>query len=334
MATPATLEQWKELYDLAIEITKLKPWNSYLDMDLIAVETKKNEEPNFVSIMGKSGTCTGISVYRGMEGYSDFCQICNDDYNVPATFVMSDQNCITCYWGNRDEIDDEMYSIIKQLGLRFRGNGNWIYFKTFEKKSFPSLPNYGEIKMLIETYKGLIETLKREDYQDSIFAGGDILYTQKDEDGNWFSYTVPRPMEPERYNTILVNDSNLIDYFKNIKDGDLELAIDMDYMMVPTNDEGFERPINPLAYIVFDLRNNQILHFDLIHPDQEDYEVIMNNFLGAIEHFGKPKHVYARNPYILNWLDFICEKLDIPLVKDNLEEIDDIFNMLKHMDME
>lgn len=40
MATPATLEQWKELYDLAIEITKLKPWNSYWDMDLIA-ETKK-----------------------------------------------------------------------------------------------------------------------------------------------------------------------------------------------------------------------------------------------------------------------------------------------------
>ena len=135
MATPATLEQWKELYDLAIEITKLKPWNSYWDMDLIAVETKKNEEPNFVSIMGKSGTCTGISVYRGMEGYSDFCQICNDDYNVPATFVMSDQNCITCYWGNRVEIDDEMYSIIKQLGLRFRGNRNWIYFKTFERLS-------------------------------------------------------------------------------------------------------------------------------------------------------------------------------------------------------
>ena len=334
MATQATLEQWEELYDLAIEITKLKPWNAYWDMDLIAVETKKNEEPNFVSIMGKGGTCTGISVYRGMEGYSDFCQISNDDYNVPATFVMSDQNCITCYWGNRDEVDDDMYSIIKQLGLRFRGNGNWIYFKTFEKKSFPSPPNYGEVKMLIETYKGLIETLKHEEYQESIFDKGDIIYTQKDEDNHWFSYTVPRPMEPERYNTILVNDSNLIDYFKNMDDSDLELAIDMDYMMVPTNDKGFERPINPLAYIVFDLRNDQILHFDLIHPDQEDYEVIMNNFLGAIEHFGKPKHVYARNPYILNWLDFICEKLDIPLVEDDLEEIDDIFNTLKHMDME
>ena len=334
MATQATLEQWEELYDLAIEITKLKPWNAYWDMDLIAVETKKNEEPNFVSIMGKGGTCTGISVYRGMEGYSDFCQISNDDYNVPATFVMSDQNCITCYWGNRDEVDDDMYSIIKKLGLRFRGNGNWIYFKTFEKKSFPSLLNYGEVKMLIETYKGLIETLKHEEYQESIFDKGDIIYTQKDEDNHWFSYTVPRPMEPERYNTILVNDSNLIDYFKNMDDSDLELAIDMDYMMVPTNDKGFERPINPLAYIVFDLRNDQILHFDLIHPDQEDYEVIMNNFLGAIEHFGKPKHVYARNPYILNWLDFICEKLDIPLVEDDLEEIDDIFNMLKHMDME
>ena len=37
MATQATLEQWEELYDLAIEITKLKPWNAYWDMDLIAV---------------------------------------------------------------------------------------------------------------------------------------------------------------------------------------------------------------------------------------------------------------------------------------------------------
>ena len=51
MATPATLEQWKELYDLAIEITKLKPWNSYWDMDLIAVETKKNEEPSMKDFM-------------------------------------------------------------------------------------------------------------------------------------------------------------------------------------------------------------------------------------------------------------------------------------------
>lgn len=72
MAKQATLKQWKELYDLTLEITKLKPWKSYWDLDLIAVETKKNEEPNFVSIMGKSGTCTGISVYHGMEGYSDF----------------------------------------------------------------------------------------------------------------------------------------------------------------------------------------------------------------------------------------------------------------------
>ena len=62
MATQATLEQWEELYDLAIEITKLKPWNAYWDMDLIAVETKKNEEPNFVSIMGKGGTCTSVSI--------------------------------------------------------------------------------------------------------------------------------------------------------------------------------------------------------------------------------------------------------------------------------
>ena len=41
MATQATLEQWEELYDLAIEITKLKPWNAYWDMDLIGRNKEK-----------------------------------------------------------------------------------------------------------------------------------------------------------------------------------------------------------------------------------------------------------------------------------------------------
>lgn len=330
MAKEATIEQWKELYKLTYEISLLKPWNQYWDMDLIAVETKPNEEPNFVSIMGKGGTCIGISVYHGMEGYSDFCQVCDEDYHIPATFVMSDQNCLTCYWGNRDEVDDESYALIRQLDLHFRGKGNWIYFKAFEKKSFPSLPTFGEVKLLIETYKGLLHTLKHETYDESVFENNEILYTQKDEDGKWFTYTVPRPEAPERYNTIFIQDRKLIEHFKSIETSDIELAMDMDYMMVPTNDAGFERPINPLAYLVFDLKTNQVLHFDLIHPDEDDYKIIMDNFLGALDHFGKPKHVYARNPYILHWLEFICKELEIPLIQDDLEETDEIFEMLKN----
>ena len=38
-----------------------------------------------------------------------------------------------------------------------------------------------------------------------------------------------------------MNDASLIEHFKNIETSDLELAIDIDYMMVPTNDTGFER---------------------------------------------------------------------------------------------
>ena len=154
-----------------------------------------------------------------------------------------------------------------------------------------------------------------------------------DDEQNWFSYTIDRPLPPDRYSTIYINDSNLISHFKSLAQSDLELAIDMDYMMVPTNDKGFERPINPLAFMVYDLKENTILHFDLIHPDEETYEVIMDNFLGALDHFGKPKNVYARNPYILSWLEFICDTLEIPLIQDDLDELDDIFEMLKQSDI-
>ena len=44
--------------------------------------------------------------------------------------------------------------------------------------------------------------------------------------------------------------------------------------------------------------------------------------------------MYMREILILNWLEYICEKLEIPLVEDNLEEIEDIFEMLKQFGVE
>ena len=60
----ANLEQWSKLYDVAVGLKVLKPWEYIWDMDLIAIILPEYEEPFFCSVMGKAGECLGIGTYE------------------------------------------------------------------------------------------------------------------------------------------------------------------------------------------------------------------------------------------------------------------------------
>lgn len=45
MRKEASLEQWKELYELGIELKGLEPWKDFWDMDLIVICPKGRKEP-------------------------------------------------------------------------------------------------------------------------------------------------------------------------------------------------------------------------------------------------------------------------------------------------
>ncbi len=69
MRKEASLNQWKELYDETLKLKALEPWK-YLDSaDLIAIKLQGMEEPVFMSVMGRLGTCYGVSMY---EGWTDW----------------------------------------------------------------------------------------------------------------------------------------------------------------------------------------------------------------------------------------------------------------------
>lgn len=37
MRKEATIEQWKELYEVAIRIKEMKPWDKFWDLDIIGI---------------------------------------------------------------------------------------------------------------------------------------------------------------------------------------------------------------------------------------------------------------------------------------------------------
>ncbi|WRK52708.1 hypothetical protein SD457_20965 [Coprobacillaceae bacterium CR2/5/TPMF4] len=54
---------------------------------------------------GKLRECIGLSIYQGDAGLADLISISReyDDIDL-STYMMFDQNCITLYMGNRDEV--------------------------------------------------------------------------------------------------------------------------------------------------------------------------------------------------------------------------------------
>lgn len=98
------LETWKKLYETTKIWSTKKPWLSLESNDWIQIEFD-DMESIYCTIMGSLGECIGLSIYQGDAGLADLISISReyDDIDL-STYMMFDQNCITLYMGNRDEV--------------------------------------------------------------------------------------------------------------------------------------------------------------------------------------------------------------------------------------
>ena len=61
MRIEATIEQWKDLYEVTTRIKELKPWEKFWDMDLIGVIKDDDEDAVFYSILSHVSNAAAIT---------------------------------------------------------------------------------------------------------------------------------------------------------------------------------------------------------------------------------------------------------------------------------
>lgn len=138
MAKEVPIERWRELYETAAKIKEKKPWETFYDLDLIGIQEGKREDTVFFSILGHGGSCYGVSVYEGYRGFNDFLLLAQaEQLNVSPEYAMFCQNALSCYWGNREELSEKQRKIIKELGIKYRGKNQWLYFLSYQNGYFP-----------------------------------------------------------------------------------------------------------------------------------------------------------------------------------------------------
>ena len=59
MLQPPTIEQWRQLYDLADRVQELAPWQFLYEDELFGVRDANDGQDGFVSVMGHGGDQRG-----------------------------------------------------------------------------------------------------------------------------------------------------------------------------------------------------------------------------------------------------------------------------------
>lgn len=325
MRNEASLEEWRELYNVAIRLKDMKPWEELWDMDLITILPYGKEEPCICSVMGKGGECYGIGVYNGINSIHNFFVTANSQ-DIPSHQLIRYQNNIVCYFGSRDELTKKELNIIKELGLKFRGKSNWIYFRVFETGYAPYMPDRDEVLELTDILKNLYMAIKSLHKGLEIdFEGGKTLMRRFNEEDNlWINYEMPVFIPEIQYPIPVLEDQLLIKRLTKQPSNKSILELDIAYLNSTINDRSYDKPIIPRLCVLADGRSGMLISQAMITPEDDEADTIFETIINYILQRGKPKRIIVRDEYILSILMDLCKRVDIKVTTSaNLRAIDE-----------
>lgn len=322
----ATLEQWKELYQVASEIKEMKPWENFSDVDLIGLKNQDKDDIAFVSIMGNAGNCYGISVYEGLEGLNDFLMLLSqEELGMSPEYVMFTQTALTCYWGDRAELSEEQRKIIKDLGYKYRGKNQWLYFMSFEPGYYPYNMSKEEVLRMTIYLTRLRTALQKfvESHNQVSLEYGNMLLFEFDKNGEvLYSDEALLPFIDFQFGMLELTDDELMNKLSKEPRCEMVLEADIISMGVSVRDKKFRRPANPTLCLIMEKKTNMMVKCEMPEPEDDPLICMAEQLEEFILANGKPKEILFSNMMVLACLAHICKICDIRLTRvENLEGI-------------
>ncbi len=317
MRTEASLEQWRLLYESATRIKERKPWEKFWDMDLIGIRDGAEEETVFFSILGRGGDCYGIAVYEGYEGLNSFLMLAmQQDMNLSSSYVMFNQKNLTCYWGNREELSNKQRAIIKELGYKYRGKNQWLYFMSFEPGYYPYNLDAEEVQRMGKYFQDLelaLQSYDAEEINVDFESGNMFLFTFDEGRKTWQCGEAPLPFTAFQFGNLIITDEELLADLRKVSQCDAVLEADVMLMGVSVADKKYDRPANPALSLLGDAKSGMMIKFEMVQPEEDPIVMLTEIVIGYIFNFGAPSEIRVSNIIVEAGLEQLCEVCGIKL---------------------
>ncbi len=317
MREEATLEQWKMLYDVTSRIKELRPWEKFWDLDLIGVCDGEPEDTVFYSILGRGGDCYGIAVYEGYEGLNSFLMLTmQQSMNLSSEYAMFHQKNLTCYWGNREELTDKQRKVIKELGYKYRGKNQWLYFLSFEPGYYPYNPDKEEVLRMSKHMQRLELALQQYDMKQVQvnFEKGNMFQVIVDDENTIVSSgEAPLPFTAFQFGNLIITDEMLLSELKKVSKCNAILEADVSPLGASISDKKYDRPANPSLSLLGDANTGAIIKFEMLEPNEDAIVMLAEIVIGFIFQYGAPREIRVTNVIVESGLEQICDVCGIKL---------------------
>jgi hypothetical protein len=325
-----TLDEWRNLYEAAIGIKELAPWQWMSETDIFGVQNPETGELGFVSVMGAVGEHYAVAVYLGALGLYKLLNLEQaGPFAEPESMLEIPE--LQASFEDRRMLRDEDRRIIKELELKFRGQNAWPMFRSYRPGFFPWFLEADEVRFLthaleqtldvtarLRTDSSLLETPDEESYLVRVpHQKGDALV--------WEDQVVPVP-PPEPVSITLLMDEEALEEARQLPPSRYTFEMDLFLLPSPVKEKKDERPYFPYVLLIVH-EDGIVLGSELLPPDpslESMWELVPMNAVQQLARIGiMPREIRVRPGILSQLLRPLAGDLGFRLrEKDHLPKLD------------
>lgn len=253
--------------------------------------------------------------------------------NLSVEYVMFNQKNLTCYWGNREELSEKQRKIIKELGYKYRGKNQWLYFQSYEPGYYPYNLNQEEVVRMTEHLEPLemAFTYYKEEKIHIDFDKGDMFsFVYSADKETWHFGEEPLPFTSYHFGNLMITDDELLEELSKMPKGNYVLEADVRPMGAAVSDQKYDKPANPMMSILTEANSGMIISCDMNGPEEDAMVGLAEAVIGFLSKAGAPMEIRVSNVIVEAALEQICETCNIKLRRvKKLSGIDEFWMMMK-----
>ncbi len=313
---------WRQIYFLADCIAQFEPWDLFSEDTPLVMILEEPAPPLFFSFLLPSAGQYAIACYVGDGAYTTARKLFTGK-NPKEEPVFYLQTAMMALWGDRQEVSSANRRRIKDLGIRCRGKGGWLHFQSFrpglapedltEEQATLLRDGLGNLLMMVQAVAEGKLTVNQE-------AGEFIARIYSPEDNLYRTGVFPKTdFEQEVYDEVLLDEDDFTRQLKAMPHRAYDLEIDWSYL--PTPMKKGRKKFFPRLLLLTDGGTGLVYRSELLSPQEDIYNQVLNLLGEHIEENGKPKRLLVCDQELAGYIQDFCRVVDLPMVqRKNLPE--------------
>lgn len=285
---PPSIQEWKELYEAAIQFKKIKCWDWMWDSDIFGVQNPATGEIGYCCVMGGAGEHFALAVYQGSEGLNGYLTLQSGKNPPSLEDILSLQKLLLASFEDRKYLKKEDFQLIKKIGLKFSEPDLWPLFRNYLPGYHPWYLTGEEARYLtLCLWQAIDVSLRFKDNPGMLTPPTENRYLvrvpKKDKTGlSWRDVWIePLPLQKAEIIAEPIDEVRLEKIKRRIPHRQGVWEVDFFYCSRAIKEKE-ERPFFPYITLWVDQHSGFILSYDLAKP-VECISEFQRNFLKLAE---------------------------------------------------